>query len=581
MPSPITRRSALATIAGPAFTARPARPARLPRTLDPSRIVTIREDPGWYMHSAGLATIGNELICTYRRTDEHIASISDIWSCLSTDRGRTWTSHQLISPSSFEKDKACWIAPQLGKTRGGRLLLLSDRGNKLSAFDWPMLAQWQQPPRGMSNHLFVSTDRGRTWSAPRKTDDWGGEPSYIIELASGALIYTRTDSKPTQAKKHPAMPWGPTYYRSTAVISRDNGVTWNETHPIFDDPLVGDCEVGLAEFAPGQILAISRIGDAGSRLGQPSRRAVSRDGGRTWSKPTLMPVYAHRPIVGKLANGRMFMSYRNAWGTPGTSVFAFGADEQFTFQPNSFLWDESVCTLDRGHMTIASREGNEGACEFTLYPVEDDDSRVEFEAELLVREARPEACLIGAGVYLRFTPERVELASRPAEGFAITPGWHSYRIVNHGPRVEVFVDGSKKLDASTEGIHERYVRFGNRARARPARKGDEGKRPLVSALYAGNAGVTQWRRIHVRVINRRDHSIDWQWTPAQGFPDQFRRDRVLMLEPNGSFSSGNSGYSAWAQLPGDGRIVVADYTSSNPPKAHPVLRAYLLDAGWF
>lgn len=577
------RRTAIASLAAAALAK--TKRSNLPAKLDPSRIVTLREEPDWYMHSAGLAAIGNELVCTYRRTDEHIASVSDIWSCRSTDGGRTWTGHQLVSPSSFEKDKACWVAPQLGKARNGRLLLLSDKGNKLSKFDWPMLSQWQLPPRGMSNHLWTSDDKGKTWQGPRQIDSWGGEPSYIVELSDGTLVYTRTDARPTNAKKHPSLPWGPTYYRSTAVFSRDGGLSWNETHPVFDDPLVGDCEVGLGEFAPNHIVAISRIGDAGSRLGQPSRRAISRDGGRTWSKPQLFPVYAHRPIVSKLASGKMFMSYRNAWGTPGTCVFAFDPEETFSFQPNSFLWDENVCRLERNRLTLATTDGNLGCCEFTLYPVEDDDSRVIFEAEVQVDRAGPESCLIAAGAYFRLLPDRFEVADRPEEGFALAPGrFHKLRIVNHGPRVEVFVDNRRKLEVSTKGIHTRLVRFGNRTAGRRPGSAEgqrnDAKRPLVSPLYRDNAGISHWRSLRVQVQNRRDHSIDWSWSPGKGYPDQFRRDRVLMLEPNGSFSAGNSGYSAWAQLPG-GEIVVVDYTSSNPPKPHPVLRAYRLDPSWF
>lgn len=582
----ITRRTAVASIAA-ASTApiASANRGKLPTKLDPSRILTIREEPDWYFHSAGLAAIDGELVCTYRRTDEHIASISDIWSCRSKDGARTWTDHQLISPSSFEKDKACWVAPQLGKTRKGRLLLLSDRGNKNSKFDWPMLSQWQMKDRGMSNHLWTSDDKGKTWKGPRQIDEWGGEPSYIIELSDGTLLYTRTDSKPTAAKKHPSMPWGPNYYRSTAVFSRDGGQTWNETHPVFDDPLVGDCEVGIAEFAPNQIVAISRIGDAGSRFGQPSRRSISKDAGRTWSKPEQFPVYAHRAIVGKLASGKMFMSYRNAWGAPGTCVFAFDAEEKFAYQPNSYIWDEKVCRLERNQLTLAPTEGNFGCCEFTLYPVEDDDSRVVFEAEVQVDSAAPESCMIAAGAYFRLLPNRIEVADRPADGFSVDlTKFQRLRIVNHGPRVEVFLDNAKKLDISTKDIHTRFVRFGNRvAGRRPGNaegQRNDGKRPLVAPMYRDNAGISHWRNLRVQVQNRRDHSIDWSWTPKQGYPDQFRRDRVLMLEPNGSFSAGNSGYSAWSQLP-NGEIVVVDYTSSHPAKPHPVLRSYRLDASWF
>jgi hypothetical protein len=338
--------------------------------------------------------------------------------------------------------------------------------------------------------------------------------------------------------------------------------------------------VGIAEVAPGRIHAISRIGDAGSRYGQPSRFVESSDSGRSWSKPKLMPIYAHRPIAGKLRDGRVLVSYRNAWGTPGSCVFVYRPEETFEYQPNSFLWDETVCRLEKNQLVLDTRDGNAGACEFTLYPVEDDESEVEFHAELMVKSAAANSCLIAAGAWIRLQPDRIELADKPQYGFGITPNhWIRLRIVNHGPRIEIFVDGARKLDVSTEGVHTRFVRFGNRS-ASPARRVEsqrkDVKRPLAAQLYDQNAGVSLWRSIRVDVRNRRDHRISWSWSPRQGYPDQFRRDRVVRLERNGSFSAGNSGYSAWAQLPGR-RVVVVDYTSSNPPKPHPILRAYLLD----
>src|SRR5262249_15612844 len=157
--------------------------------------------------------------------------------------------------------------------------------------------------RGMSNWLMTSRDGGRTWDGPRKIDDVGGEPGYISELSNGDWMYTRTDSAPTTAKKYPSMPWGANYYRSTAVFSSDRGKTWDRTVAITDDPLIGDCEVGVAEYARGKLIAVSRIGDAGSSLAQPSRFIYSNDYGRTWSKPQLSPIYGHRAYLRKLRDG--------------------------------------------------------------------------------------------------------------------------------------------------------------------------------------------------------------------------------------------------------------------------------------
>src|SRR5262249_26595670 len=85
---------------------------------------------------------------TYRRSDEHVASVVEIWCARSMDGGRTWNDHRLISRSPYESDGGCWVAPQLGCTRDGRLLLIADRGVKKSKYDWPMLSDWQKPDRG-------------------------------------------------------------------------------------------------------------------------------------------------------------------------------------------------------------------------------------------------------------------------------------------------------------------------------------------------------------------------------------------------------------------------------------------------
>jgi hypothetical protein len=552
------------------------------RELTAADRVTIRAERDWYMHSVGVVALGDELVCTYRRSDEHIASEVEVWCTRSKDGGRTWTNHKMLTRLAWEPDKACWVAPQLNKTRDGRLLLIIDRGEKLSKFDWPMLSQWQMKDRGMSNWLMTSDDRGKTWTQPRKIDDVGGDPSYILELSNGTLMYTRTDSKPTTAKKFPSMPWGPNYYRSTAVFSDDGGKTWPRTVSLADDPLVGDCEVGVVEYAPGKLLAVTRIGDAGSALGQPSRFVFSDDFGKTWSKPALSPFYAHRPYLRKLKSGRLFMSYRNAWGTTGSCGVEFDALEKLGYQPNSMIWDEACCEIRNDAMEIKTKEGREHAVEFTLYPVEDDDSSVEFEAELRVESAAGNACNISAGAWIRFLPGRVELADRPGDGFSVdTTKWRRYRIVNAGRRIRIFVDGEQRLEAPTDKVFTRLVRFGNRSGivgtapvAKPA-TGFKDRQPLRGMQYQANEGVSMWRSVRVQVKNRRDHSLDWRWSPSDGYPDQFRRDRVIRLEKNGSFAAGDSGYSSWDQLP-DGTIVVGDYSCGNPPAEHPVLRAYRL-----
>lgn len=461
-----------------------------------------------------------------------------------------------------------------------------------------MLAQWQKPERGMSNWTFFSTDAGVTWTKPRKIDDVGGEPERIHELSNGVLMYTRTDSRPTTAIKRPVQPWGANYYRSTAVFSDDKGATFDRTSILVDDPLVGDCEVGVCEYAPGKLVAMTRIGDGGSQFGQPSRLVYSDDHGRTWSKPVLAPFYGHRPIPGKLRSGKMLVTFRNAWGTTGSYAFLYDVKERFAYQPNSFIWDESRCRLEDGVMEMRTADGSRSAIEFTLYPVEDDDSAVEMEAELAVREADKEGCLICAGAWLRFEPNRVSLADRDAEGFQIdATKFHRYRIVNRDKKLSVYVDGKLMLQTTNEGIFNRRVRFGNRPGGRAAvgtianetRGGSSPANtaansganqtnrntPLRGVQYHANAAHSLWRSVSAKVMNRRDHSINWSWNARQGFPDQFRRDRFVRLDLNGTFAAGDSGYSGWTQTD-DGNIVVVDYTTGEAGKLPVFVRAYLL-----
>jgi hypothetical protein len=551
------------------------------RMIPADHIFTVADTPDVYHHSAGIVSTQEGLVCIYRTSDQHIASWVNINMARSRDGGRTWQDHRVLSETSFAKDRATWVAPQTSQLRDGRIAVLVDRGEKHSPFDWPALSQWQMPDHGMSNWLLTSADHGATWEGPRKVDDIGGEPSYIISEAAGPLLYTRTDSRPTSAKKNPSMPWGANYYRSTGVISDDHGKTFARTALIFDDPLIGDCEVGVAEYAPGKLIAISRIGDGGSAFNQPSRMAYSRDGGRSWSKPRLSPIYAHRPCVRPLAGHghKLFVTFRAASnGTTGTFAWKFDPEMDYGYQPNSFVWDERCCVLEPDGLHLRTEEGSSGAVEFSFYPMEDDDSACELRATLAVIDADAYGCNLCAGTWIRLEKGRVSLADRESAGFDLdATRLHDYRIVAEGHRVKVFVDGTLRLDEPTDGIFTRNVRAGNRRGAKPAgTRQPGGSLQVEGGGYSRNRAHTIWKSLAFSTKNRRDHSATWGWKASSGkYPDQFRRDRVIVVERNGSFSNGNSGYSSWTQDV-DGTVVIADYSCTEAALPKPILRAYRL-----
>jgi hypothetical protein len=535
---------------------------------------------GWYYHVLNVADTPEGLLCVYRKTDAHTALMSDIMSARSTNGGRTWTDHKLISHSDVWNEGGLWVAPQLTRLRDGRLVIIADFGRRTTGQNWPMLSQWQKPDRGMSNHLFWSRDNGKTWDGPTKIDEVGGEPGYILELADGTLVYPRTEARETDQIWNPPMPWGGNYYRNVAVFSDDGGKTWTRAAVIADDPLQGDCETGLVELAPGKLMAVTRIGLSSGGFGQPSRFIFSDDNGKTWGRAQLSPIYGQRPIIRKLQSGKLLVTYRNAWGTPGTYAFTFDANEKLPYQPTSFIWDETRTQIKDGAMTINTEEGRDKGVIFALYPAQAPDSRVEIEAELRVEQTSANGVHISAGCDVKFETGRISLTDRPADGFDLdTAKWRKYRIVREAGTISVFVDGELKLKKPTMGIETRLVRFGNR-QAGPwfgALEQPEGLEKIIGKRPApkfDNASLSHWRAVSVKVENRKDHSIDWRWTARDGFPDQFRRDRIVRVDRNGSFSPGNSGYSGWTQMK-DGRVVIADYTNGYPASRIPFARAYV------
>ncbi len=528
---------------------------------------------GWYYSVAGIVSTPSGYVASYRRSDFHTATFTDIMVAYSKD-GRAWSGHHSIAHADVWHENSVWIAPQITKLRSGKLVIICDLGNRTSGQDWPMLSDWQKPNRGMSNHLFWSDDDGKTWSAPQQCDNVGGEPGYITEMQDGKLIYTRTVSKKTDKLWNPPMPWGDIYYLSQTTRSLDGGKTWENPVTLADSPFIGDCEVGTAELGPDTLLAITRVGFGGGYIMQPSRFVYSYNGGTAWDKPFLSPIYAQRPIVRKLKSGKLLTVYRNCYGTSGTYAFLFDQKEKFDYTPTTFIYNEDRCLLKDGVMTLKTGSKVTDYAFFGFYPAQSPDAIVTIEASLKVDQADIDGCNIGAGCWVRFMPNRVCLAEKPEIGFDVdATQWHDYKIVRGNGKITILVDGKEKLKAPINGLENRLVTIGSRQVKNFAwdHIGDEKNESSIE-----QASISHWKALHVSVDNKEDYDIDWSWNPSKGYPDQFRRDRLIGLDIIAS-APGHCGYPSISQ-DADGKIIIADYTvggNGGTPTDMPFIRAYI------
>ena len=173
---------------------------------------------GWYCSVAKVVAAPTGLVAVNRLPESYSAVCTHVMVAYSDDRDRSWHGHRSISQRNVWEHHSVWIAPQLSRLRDGRLVIICDLGHRTSKDNWPRLALWQQPARGMANYLLWSEDHGKSWSQPVHGDIVGGEPGYIVDLSDGTLVCTRTETLETDAFESPPPPGHSIYHRNTAVF---------------------------------------------------------------------------------------------------------------------------------------------------------------------------------------------------------------------------------------------------------------------------------------------------------------------------------------------------------------------------
>lgn len=244
------------------------------------------------------------LICVFNECTHHLhREYSCIVQSVSTDRGRTWSPKQQVTPV-MENDVWYYNCPRISRLRDGRLALIVDRipaaGGESRDFE-------------AVSELRFSSDCGKSWSTPIDLPLRGIVPDKLCELDTGRwLISAHRRFQETSAQ----------FLR----YSDDGGKSWSNEILVASSPQTYLCEVSLLPLGNNIIVAFMRDN---TNCGNDCKKTISFDGGESWGAIIDFPLPGcHRPVSGMLHDGRIFITYRFLQGG-GNGKFGLGTQNFF------------------------------------------------------------------------------------------------------------------------------------------------------------------------------------------------------------------------------------------------------------
>lgn len=274
------------------------------------------------------------LLCVFYAGYTHVSLPSEklplggrVSGCYSSDEGRTWTpAFTLYDGPDDDRD------PSITQLRDGRLLCtyFSLRAKEDGTWD------------GLGSFLVVSSDAGKTWSAPQQVSAGYYCSSPVRELADGTLVLGLYRENGSDAN-------------GAVTRSTDGGKTWSAAINIDNGGLRLDAETDVIALKDGRLYAAQRTEK------ESMRYATSADNGLTWSVSTPMGFPGHAPYLYRAPGGAIVCAHR----LPQTSLH-YSLDECATWS-EALLVDDvigsypSLVTLKDGNALIVYYEEGEGS----------------------------------------------------------------------------------------------------------------------------------------------------------------------------------------------------------------------------
>jgi|APSaa5957512622_1039677.scaffolds.fasta_scaffold22252_2 hypothetical protein len=509
-----------------------------PRSFN-DRIFTAWRSPNRFTKNPDIIKLpSGRLLLVYSDTDGHWAQQSEVITLLkSDDDGRTWVKYREIETARQPEDDRL-VTPRISILNDGRLVVLCDHD------DFGYFHEDQES----GNWAWWSEDNGETWSGHRLTGIMGFEPDRMIDLPDGTLGVSSHIMRGESQE-----------FAQILSVSEDGGKTWKERATIAHDGYHRFCEGAVVILNNGnEIACVMRENHS---AGIPCFAVFSKDSGRTWSPPQMLPFALHRPYAKQLPDGRVLVTGRHVNGGAGT--YAWCGDLRKEAGTWSVGGPRSVKTINLSDEALVIEHGASDGARYSLLPPESARSTFSFEARVRI-EGPPDApaAIMSVGTHNQHGGKSVVYLSsnrigtsfdRPDRNIPVDmTEWRKITLRHRKGLFEVLIDGEKAISGCV--FHDQGV---------PSEFHGANPQNRTTFGQIGESGKSFWRSVSYEVENPTLENTSWKWEAAGGeHPDQYQRERLVQFHANDPHQAPNPdhGYSSWLCLD-DGTIAFVDYTN--------------------
>lgn len=211
----------------------------------------------------------------------------------SEDRGRTWSVKQPFT--EYSDADYYFNNARISRLPDDTIAVICDRVDGTGE---------SECGPGTKIFLWLADSEGVVWSAPRELPLLGIVPDKYQVLSTGRIIIS-AHRKNIETNKN----------IQYLKYSDDGGVNWSFEITVAADPRYNICEASIIELSDGTLVSFMR---ENSKKGIDCLKAISENHGESWRGVYMTPIPAcHRPVTGKLNDGRIFLTYRFMQGGKG------------------------------------------------------------------------------------------------------------------------------------------------------------------------------------------------------------------------------------------------------------------------